>query len=54
MALLGTSTSLRSVTGCLVAGYGAHPIPQRIKFIRAVAGGTASAGPRPPQVARKR
>ncbi len=53
MPLLGTSTSLRSVTGCLVAGLGT-PCPNPILFRRAVAGGTVSAGPRPSTVARKR
>ena len=32
MSLLGTSTSLRSVTGCLVAGSG-DPHPNAIMFV---------------------
>jgi len=33
MTLLGTSTSLRSVTGCLVTGSGAPPVPTLSCFV---------------------
>ena len=44
MSLLGTSTSLRSVTGCLVAGPGVPPISYLSQSRQPVAGGATRLG----------